>query len=168
MMCNLQWPVKQNSSLIVLYQQFVRLQAIKIISFAFCKFVQIHVMSVIRLPLLYVGSKGEKTLYTLFASGTNLSCIGIKHLENLEIPVNLGITKSVSTLIEAHYIEVKYRVTLDFYVNDVLLSDEFLVVPSLKEEAIIGAATLQKWRIKLNFKGCIVEVDPKVAKMQLI
>ena len=32
-------------------------------------------MSIIKHPLLYVGSKGEKYLYTLFDSGANLSCI---------------------------------------------------------------------------------------------
>ncbi len=32
-------------------------------------------MSVIKLPLLFAGSKGEKHLYTLFDSGANLSCI---------------------------------------------------------------------------------------------
>lgn len=42
------------------------------------------------------------------------------------------------------------------------------MVPNLSEEAIIGAATLQKWRIKLNFEDDIVEVDPEVAKLQLI
>lgn len=63
---------------------------------------------------------------------------------------------------------MKYRVTLDFYINDVLLSDEFWVVPGLSEEAIIGAATMQKWRIKLNLKDDKIEVDLKVAKLQLI
>ena len=33
----------------------------------------------------------------------------------------------------------------------------FLVVPNLSEEAITGAATLQKWRIKLNFEDDIVK-----------
>jgi len=80
----------------------------------------------------------------------------------------LGRTRKIATAAEGHYIEVKYVVRLDFYINDVLLSDEFLVVPGLSEEAIIGAATLQKWRIKLNFDYDTVEVDPKVAKMQLI
>jgi hypothetical protein len=32
-------------------------------------------MSVIKVPFLYAGSKGEKHLYTLFDSGANLSCI---------------------------------------------------------------------------------------------
>jgi len=125
-------------------------------------------MSVLKLPLLFVGSKGEKKLYTLFDSGANLSCIDKKHLENLEQPVHLGRVRKLSTASEGHFIEISERVALDFYIDDVLLSDEFLVVPSLSEEAIIGAATLQKWRIKLNFETDTVEVDPKVAKLQLI
>lgn len=125
-------------------------------------------MSIIKLPLLFVGSKGEKRLYTLFDSGANLSCIDKKQLDKLEQPVHLGRVRRLSTASEGHFIEISERVTLDFYVNDILLSDEFLVVPALSEEAIIGAATLQKWRIKLNFDTDNVEVDPKVAKLQLI
>ena len=125
-------------------------------------------MSVLKFPLLYVGSKGDKKLYTLFDSGANLSCIAKEHLDNLEQPVHLGRTRRLSTASEGHFIEISERVTLDFYINDILLSDEFLVVPNLSEEAIIGAATLQKWRIKLNFEDDKVEVDPKVAKLQLI
>ncbi len=125
-------------------------------------------MSVLKFPLLFVGSKGEKNLYTLFDSGANLSCIDKNHLENLESPITLGRTRRLSTASEGHYIEINQRVTLDFYIHDILLSDEFLVVPGLSEEAIIGAATLQKWRIKLNFEDDKVEVDPKVAKLQLI
>ncbi len=125
-------------------------------------------MSVIKLPLLFAGSKGEKNLYTLFDSGANLSCINPDFVEGLEVPVSLGRTRLISTASEGHYIEIKEVIRLDFYLHDVLLSDEFLLVPGLSEEAIIGAATMQKWRIKLNFEHDTVEVDPKVAKMQLI
>jgi hypothetical protein len=45
-----------------------------------------------------------------------------------------------------------------------MLSDEFMVVKNLSEDAIIGVTTLQKWRIKLDFDTDSVEVDPKVAK----
>ena len=60
-------------------------------------------MSVIKIPMLYVGSKGEKTLYVLFDSGANLSCIHpdfatIAHRENL------GRTRLISTASEAHFI----------------------------------------------------------------
>ncbi|MFP5041079.1 hypothetical protein [Parasediminibacterium sp. JCM 36343] len=40
-------------------------------------------MSVINLPILYVGSKGEKHLYSLFDSGVNLSCIHPDYVEGL-------------------------------------------------------------------------------------
>ncbi len=122
-------------------------------------------MSVIKMPIFYVGSKGEKNLYTLFDSGANLSCINPEHLQDLEIPIQLGRTRLVSTAAEGHYIEIKERVFLDFYIHDILLSDEFLVVPGLSEEAIIGAATMQKWRIKLNFDRDTVEVGNKLANV---
>src|ERR1700760_4672438 len=125
-------------------------------------------MSIIKHPLLFVGSKGEKTLYTLFDSGANLSCIHPDYIKDLETPIPLGRIRKLMTANEGHYIEVKYVIRLDFYIDDVLLSDEFLVVPNLSEEAIIGAATLQKWRIKLDFEHDQVIVDPKVAKLQLI
>ena len=127
-----------------------------------------YLMSIIKHPLLYQGTKGEKYLYTLFDSGANLSCIHQDYIKELETPVYLGNIRRLATASEGHYIEINQRVTIDFYINDVLLSDEFLVVPNLSEEAIIGAATLQKWRIKLDFEHDRVIVDPKVAKLQLI
>ena len=125
-------------------------------------------MSIIKTPLLFVGSLGEKHIYTLYDSGANLSCIHPDILDNLEIPVSLGRTRKVGTASEGHFIEVTEAVRLDFYMDDVLLSDEFLVIPGLSEEAIIGAATMQKWRIKLDFEHDKAIVDPKVAKMQLV
>ena len=125
-------------------------------------------MSIIKHPLLYVGSKGEKTLYTLFDSGANLSCIHPDLIKDLETPIHLGRVRKLATAGESHFIEITEVIRLDFYIDDILLSDEFLVVPGLSEEAIIGAATLQKWRIKLDFEHDKVIVDPKSGKLQLI
>jgi predicted aspartyl protease len=125
-------------------------------------------MSVIKLPLLYAGSKGEKILYTLFDTGANLSCINPEFVSMLGNAEGLGRIRIMATASEAHFIEIKEVIRLDFYIHEVLLSDEFLVVPGLSEEAVIGAATLQKWRIKLDFEHDTVHVDPKAAKMQLI
>jgi hypothetical protein len=55
----------------------------------------------------------------------------------------------------------------DFYYDDIRLSDEFMIVPGLSEEVIIGVNTLQKWRIKLDFENDTVVIDPKVAKLIL-
>ncbi len=125
-------------------------------------------MSVIKLPLLFQGSHGEKRLYTLFDSGANLSCINPEYLSGIEIAIPLVVPRFIATASEGHRIEVREVTRLEFYINDVLVSDEFLVVPGLSEEAVIGAATMQKWRVKLDFEHDIVHVDPKVMKMQLI
>jgi hypothetical protein len=47
-------------------------------------------------------------------------------------------------------------------------SDEFLVVPGLSEEVLIGVTTMRKWRIRLDFENDNVIIDPKVAKPILI
>ena len=52
--------------------------------------------------------------------------------------------------------------------NDVELSDEFYIKEELFEEAVIGASTMQKWKMKLDFENEKVEADPRIAKMQII
>jgi hypothetical protein len=125
-------------------------------------------MSIIKHPLLYSGTEGEKYLYTLFDSGANLSCIHPDHADGLALPQHLGRTRRVSTASETHFIVIEYRIIVNFYINDLELSDEFLIVPGLTEEVIIGAATMQKWRIKLDFEHDCLIVDPRVTKMQII
>jgi predicted aspartyl protease len=125
-------------------------------------------MNIIKHPLLYSGTEGEKYLYTLFDSGANLSCIHPDHADGLALPQHLGRTRRVSTASETHFIVIEYRIIVNFYINDLELSDEFLIVPGLTEEVIIGAATMQKWRIKLDFEHDCLIVDPRVTKMQII
>ena len=119
---------------------------------------------ILKFPVLFEGSKGEKTLQALYDSGATFSCIHPDHAEKLGILEKLYRKLKIATASEGHYIEISHRVTLDFYINKVRLSDEFMVVPALSEEVIIGAATLQKWRIRLDFEHDKVLVDPKVAK----
>jgi hypothetical protein len=117
--------------------------------------------------LLYIGSKGEKTLNTLFYQGASMSLIHPDVLSGLATPVQLGRIRELATAVEGHFIKVKYATALDFYINGVLVSDEFFIVPDLSEEVIIGATTLRKWRIKLDFEHDQVIVDPKVSRMQV-
>jgi hypothetical protein len=124
-------------------------------------------MSIIKLPLHFEGSQGEKTLYTLFDSGATFSCINPDYIKGLCKAEKLWKPLRVATAAEGTYLEIKYRVSLDFYIDDVRLSDEFYLVPTLSEEAILGVNTFQKWRIKLDFESDKVIVDPKVAKAML-
>lgn len=124
-------------------------------------------MSLLHKTLLYVGEIGEKRLNTVFDTSFNLSCIHPDHLKELANAHAIGVIRSITLPDLKFSVKAKQVVCLDFYINDILLSDEFLVVPELNKEVVIGAATLRKWRIKLNFEDDRVEVDPKVAKMQL-
>jgi hypothetical protein len=60
------------------------------------------------------------------------------------------------------------RVTLNFYIEGCRFSDEFMVIENLSEPVIIGAATLQKWRMKLDFENEAVIIDPRTTKLRLI
>jgi hypothetical protein len=125
-------------------------------------------MSILRIPILFVGSKGEKHLRALFDSGGDLSCIHPDCVKELEIPVQMGRIRHLSTASTAHLIEVKERVSLDFVIDDILLSDEFLIIPGLSEEVIIGVVTLQKWRMKLDFDHDRVIINPRLGRLQLL
>jgi len=124
-------------------------------------------MSIIKLPLRFEGSKGERILYALFDSGANLSCINEEFASQIANPEAFLHPRKLATASEHHFIEISHAIRTDFYLNEVQLSDEFIVVPQLSEDVIIGATTMQKWRIKLDFEHDTVYVDPKVAKLQL-
>lgn len=83
------------------------------------------------------------------------------------MPSKLYRPLEVATAAAGTYLKINQRITVDFYIDDVRLSDEFYVIPNLSEDAILGVNTLQKWRIKLDFENDTVIVDPKVAKAML-
>ena len=124
-------------------------------------------MRIITKQILYVGNLGEKIIDSSFDSIANLSCINPNSLILLENTRNLGVVRKIIKTTVQNYYNITQVICLDFYINDVLISDEFLVVPNLKEDLIIGAATMRKWRMKLNFEDDTVEIDPKVAKLIL-
>ena len=124
-------------------------------------------MSIIKLPIRFEGSKGEKTLYTLFDSGATFSCINAEYAAELATLEKMRRPLEVATAAKDTYLKIDYRISLDFYYNEIRLSDEFMVIPNLSEDAILGVNTLQKWRIKLDFEHDTVIIDPKVAKAML-
>ncbi|HVX52667.1 MAG TPA: retropepsin-like aspartic protease [Chitinophagaceae bacterium] len=124
-------------------------------------------MGVIRIPLHFEGSVGEKTLYALFDSGSTFSCIRHDMAEQIEEPRAMRHPIEVAAASEGDYVKISEAMRAGFYYNDIRLSDEFMVVPGLSEEAIIGVNTLQKWCIKLDFEHDTIVIDPKVAKLIL-
>ncbi|MGC4037375.1 MAG: retropepsin-like aspartic protease [Chitinophagaceae bacterium] len=127
------------------------------------------VMGIIRLPLLYRGTKNDKYVYSLFDSGANYSFLRKDIAEQLEDLTLLRKPLRMATADPSNFLEVNYATRTFFNMsNDVELSDEFYVLDDLSEEAVIGALTMQKWKMKLDFEHDRVEVDPRMTKMQII
>ena len=124
-------------------------------------------MNTINRNLIYEGSEGTKSLITSFRSDISISCINSEVINGLANAKKLYRPLQVNSIYLGQNLEVNERITVDFYIDDVRLSDEFFVIPGLSEDAILGVNTFQKWRIKLDFEHDTVIVDPKVAKAML-
>ncbi len=118
--------------------------------------------------LTFRGSKGAAQLRALFDSGATYSCIH-PDLVNVLAPID-PLTEPIplETASAGTYVHVEHRALLEFFLDNLRLSDEFMVVPGLSEQVIIGATTMQKWKIKLDFEHDQVIVDPRAAKLKLL
>jgi len=125
-------------------------------------------MAIIEKEIKLVGSKGEHELTGLFDSGATYSCLdrdlakGLGVLEPLPSPLSLETAEAGRT------VRVRERVSLDFHLNGYRFSDEFMVISGLSGRLIIGAATMQKWRFKLDFEADEVIIDPRVTRLRLL
>ena len=104
-------------------------------------------MSIIKQPLLFVGSKGEMKLAVVFDKEAKLSLIDGSFITDLAKPVKLGIKRLINN--RGEQIEITTRVLLEFYLEGRWLSDEFFVVSNFGSKVLIGSPTIRKWRIKL-------------------
>jgi len=114
-------------------------------------------MGVIINRIKLVGSKGTKKIDGLFDSGASFSFINYELAKKLDIILDLSEPIEFETAEEGRKITVSKRILLDFYIEGIRLSDE----------VIIGAATMQKWRLKLNFDQDRVIVDQRVTRPML-
>ena len=74
---------------------------------------------ILRIPLLFEGSKASKNLYALFDSGASYSCINEDRAEELEIFTSLHTPIRLATASEHVFMEITNRITLDFYKDDI-------------------------------------------------
>ena len=110
--------------------------------------------------LNFRGSLGEATLPVAFDEAVEYSRIDLARASALASVTNLP----EPMLLETSGEEVEQVALLDFYLNDLRLSDEFMVTPKANERVIIGALTMRKWKIKLNFDNDEIVTDPRAAR----
>ena len=115
--------------------------------------------------LHFEGSRGVAEMETLFDSGATYSLVRADMVDRLGQSERLPRPLNAETASEGQFLRIESAIRLEFYLNDLRLTDEFLVVPNLSEEAIIGAVTMQKWKIKLDFEHDTVVTDPRVTKV---
>ncbi len=125
-------------------------------------------MSIIQKEIRLVGSKGKKTELALFDSGATYSCITPELAKQIETVTSLPEPMSFGTAKNGDTVTAMERVSLNFYIGEYRFSDEFMLIEGLSENVIIGAATLQKWRFKLDFEHDDVIIDPRVTKLRLL
>ena len=125
-------------------------------------------MAVIIKEIKLKGSKGEAVKEALFDSGATYSCIHPALARRLELVTALPEPMEFRTAKQGEHVNASGRVSLNFYIGEYRFTDEFMIIEDLDNGVIIGAATLQKWRLKLDFEHDEVIIDPKVTKLWLI
>ena len=125
-------------------------------------------MALIQKEIRLVGSKGEQTVVAIFDSGATYSCIQPELAEKLETVLSLPEPMDFGTAEEGKSLIAEEVIRLNFHLDGYRFSDEFMLIPKLSVPVIIGAATLQKWRMKLDFEADEVIIDPRVTKLRLL
>lgn len=123
-------------------------------------------MGLIYKQVHFRGAKKSKALRTLMDTGASLSLIRAAEAREIGAPLKTPIplqlefgkgSTKVKEILSAAVKLDKYNILWHFY-----------VVPSLTEEAIIGADFFQHYRIKLDPKTEELIIDPRYLKAKLV
>jgi predicted aspartyl protease len=125
-------------------------------------------MAVIQKRIRLAGSKASSEETILFDSGASYSVIRPDVAEKLAAVEPLPEPMDFGTAEGGRRLRAEQAVRLNFYLDGYRFSDEFMLIPDLSEPAIIGAKTLQAWRMKLDFENDEVIFDPRVTKLRLL
>ncbi len=125
-------------------------------------------MGILSKEIKIAADKGIVKIKALFDTGASYSFINktlatkIATLTQLYKPLILKTANSKQKMI------AQYRISADFYINRMRFSDIFIVLDNLTENLIIGAATMQKWDIKLDLKNKKLILNPETQKFQIV
>jgi len=125
-------------------------------------------MGLVRKNLLVMGDKAEKEIDVLFNSGAIASFIKEDIANSLATFINLPVPKEFKLADNESKIKIKNIVHLDFKINGFTLWDEIFVAKTLPVDMIIGAKTMQAWKIKLDFEKENIIINPKAVELLLI
>ncbi len=127
------------------------------------------IMSLLQSEVILKGIRGQRKVTALFDSGASYSCLRRDIAEEVGILVPLDEPMYFSTADEDTDLRAEYSLPLSFYFTDTnrRFTDEFIVVEKLSEELIVGAKTMQAWKIRLDFDAEEVVYDKKMHKLRI-
>lgn len=114
------------------------------------------------------GDKGAKKVKALFDSGASLSLIRRSVVQDVATEVRMPRPVDFQLGDGEGRLATDKWVPLVITVKDLDISDNVVVVDKLAEDLIVGAGTLQKWRIKLDLENDDILIDPHVTELKLI
>ena len=110
--------------------------------------------------LKFRGSVRNAILPAVFDGAADHSRIDLANAEALGIVTKLPEPLPLAISGE----EVEQAVSLEFKLNDLWLSDVFMVTMKQTNNVIIGELTMRKWKIKLDFDNDEIVTDPRAAR----
>ena len=125
-------------------------------------------MGILTRRLELAGDKGQADYEGLFDTGASYSFIRRDVAEQLATLLPLVRPLSFETALEGQRLTASHRVVLDMWLQEWRFSDEFIVLDNLAESVIIGAKTMQAWRMKLDMEHEEVILDPTVTRLRFI
>lgn len=124
-------------------------------------------MGLILKKLKITGDKGETRLEVLFDTGASASFIRSDVVNKIATTLKLPSPETYTLADGIGKLRVTETAVLYVYVEGVRISDNFIVSPRLSEPVIIGASTLQKWRVKLDLEEERIIVDKTMTRLLL-
>jgi len=117
--------------------------------------------------LRVAGDKGEGRLEVLFDTGAGASFIRRDVVDRIATILELPSPKTYTLGDGVGRLRVNETAVLYVYIQGVEISDNFIVAPRLADEVIIGASTLQKWRVKLDLENEAIIINKRMARLLL-
>ena len=124
-------------------------------------------MGLIVKKLRVAGDKGERRLQVLFDTGPSASFVRRDGVERVATMLKLPSPETYTLGDGVGKLRVNETVVLHVYIDGIRISDNFIVAARLSDEIIIGAHTMQKWRIKLDLENERVIIDKRMARLLL-
>jgi predicted aspartyl protease len=124
-------------------------------------------MGLIVKRLRVAGDKGQRRLQILFDTGASVSFIRSDVVDKIATTLKLPSPEVYTLGDGVGKLRVSETAVLYVYIDGVRISDNFIVSPRLADPVIVGANTLQKWRVKLDMENERVIIDKRMARLLL-